>query len=267
MTKILNSDLKPLNLAILHCVGYLNQNRNVTGYAFQLPPQAQPNKHRTLYELLSNVYQPADVPDLGERFELGKALISTIFEIHNIGWMHKNIQAKNILFWPKTDGSNQYDVSKPYLVGFDISRPNQEGEFSEKPDPHPEEEHYRHLDYKSPNPKSFQPSFDMYSLGVILFEIGLWKKIATPPENRSGRPPLPSYHSDPQLIENKVKKGKIDELKMYMGARYRDAVMACLRRSFDAPWKREGLDQLHRQQEYLKLVQDLVVDPFANCKA
>ena len=38
LTKILNSDLKPLNLSILHCVGYLNQSRNVTGYAFRLPP-------------------------------------------------------------------------------------------------------------------------------------------------------------------------------------------------------------------------------------
>ena len=31
LTKILNSDLRPLSLSILHCVGYLNQNSNVTG--------------------------------------------------------------------------------------------------------------------------------------------------------------------------------------------------------------------------------------------
>lgn len=95
----------------------------------------------------SNLYQHGNadsglVPDLGERFDLAKALVTTVFNIHNIGWVHKNIQSKNILFWPKADSSNEPDLSKPYLMGFDISRPNQPGEVSEKPLSHFEDGTY-----------------------------------------------------------------------------------------------------------------------------
>ena len=36
LAKILNQDLKPLGLALLHCVGYLCTNPAVTGYAFSM---------------------------------------------------------------------------------------------------------------------------------------------------------------------------------------------------------------------------------------
>ena len=173
LTKILNSDLAPLGLSVLHCVGYLDQSSKVTGYAFQLPPEAPPGqKPVTLHQLLANVRQPSDIPGLGERFDLAKALVSTVFEIHNLGWLHKNLSPKQIVFFRK--GSDpEPDLSKPWLMGFDISRPNLPGEVSEKPLSDPEDDAYRHPHYKSANPRSFRPPFDIFSLGVILFEIGI----------------------------------------------------------------------------------------------
>ena len=117
------------------------------------------------------------VLDLGERFELVKTLVTTVFNIHNIGWVHKNIQSKNILFWPK-QGRDELDLSRPYLMGFDISRPNQPGEVSEKPMSYFEDDLYRHPQYKGMFARSFQPSFDLYSLGIILYEVGMWRNIA-----------------------------------------------------------------------------------------
>ena len=64
LTKILNSDLKPLSLSILHCVGYLNQSNNVTGYAFRLPNGAQPGQEPfTLYDLLKRIERPNQPKD------------------------------------------------------------------------------------------------------------------------------------------------------------------------------------------------------------
>ena len=64
LTRILNSDLKPLSLSILHCVGYLNQSHNVTGYAFRLPDGAQPGQEPiTLYDLLKRVERPNQPKD------------------------------------------------------------------------------------------------------------------------------------------------------------------------------------------------------------
>lgn len=93
LTKVLNSDLKALNVGVLHCVGYLDQSSTVTGYAFKAPPDTIPGQKPTsLHQLLTNVSKISDVPDLGDRFELAKALVSTVFEILNLGWLHKNIR-------------------------------------------------------------------------------------------------------------------------------------------------------------------------------
>ena len=276
LTRILNSDLKPLNLSILHCVGYLNQSQNVTGYAFRLPSGAQPGqKPVTLYDLLKRVERPnqtKNLPDLGERFELAKALVTTVFNIHNIGWVHKNIQPKNILFWPKSDAAerDEPDLSKPYLMGFDISRPNQPGEVSEKPLSHFEDDLYRHPHYKGLYARSFQPSFDIYSLGVILYEIGMWRNVAyqgTSRSNNPRRPSLPTHNSDPQLVERMVEQGTIMAMKQYTGARYRDAVKSCLSRDFDNLWEMEAGDQQRQLQAYLELFQNMIVDKLAVCNA
>lgn len=268
LTQILNSDLRPLNLAVLHCIGYLEKTKHCTGYAFDLPPHAEPNqKHITLHDLLIRRNRE-DTPDLGERFELAKALVSTVFEIHNLGWMHKNIQPRNILFWPKRDEKSEYDLSKPYLLGFDISRPNQLAERSEKPDPNPEDDHYRHPAYTEVRTRSFQPSFDIWSLGVVLYEIGTWKNAAVEShrDRASSRPPLPSYSSDPRIIEKMVEKGSVSILKRLTGGRYRDAVKACLSREFDQFWdeKNAGSQGLQR---YLEELQKKVVDPISACSA
>ena len=274
LTRILNSDLEPLSLSILHCVGYLDQSRNVTGYAFRLPCGAQPGQEPfTLYSLLKRVERPdqrKDIPDLGERFELAKALVTTVFNIHNIGWVHKNIQPKNILFWPKSDDRNEPDLSKPYLMGFDISRPNQPGEVSEKPLSHFEDDLYRHPHYKGMFARSFQPSFDIYSLGVVLYEIGMWRNIAFQGSSKSSnprRPSLPTHNSDPQLVERMVEQGTIMAMKQYTGARYRDAVRSCLSRNFDNLWEMEAGDQQRQLQAYLEKFQNTVVDKLALCNA
>ncbi|KAL9129224.1 MAG: hypothetical protein Q9217_002265 [Psora testacea] len=269
LTSILNSDLRPLNLSILHCVGYLNQSKNFTGYAFRVPDHARRGqKHVTLHDLLSRVRNSRDMPDLGDRFGLAKALVSTVFEIHNIGWMHKNVQPRNVVFWPKEGAEDEADITKPYLMGFDVSRPNQPDEFSERPRSRPDDDHYRHPSYKGPEARSFQPSFDFYSLGVVLFEIGIWRNLAASVSSHGSRPTLPSYRSDPLLIEKMMEKGPQLELRKYTGGRYRDVVTACLDKGFDFFWEDPpAYDRQTQLQRYLRQVQNKIVDPLAVCNA
>ena len=86
----------------------------MTSYAFRLPLDALSGQDPVaLHQMLMHTKKPSDIPDLSERFELAKALVSTVFEIHNIGWMHKNIQPKNVLFWPKAGTANEPNLSKP----------------------------------------------------------------------------------------------------------------------------------------------------------
>ncbi|MCJ1276534.1 hypothetical protein MMC21_004340 [Puttea exsequens] len=276
LAQILNSNLRPLSLSVLHCVGYLDKNSNVTGYAFRLPENAAPGSSPvTLEHLLKNVRKPEDIPDLGERFDLAKALVNTIFEIHNLGWMHKNISPKNILFWPKSGTKDEWNVSEPYLMGFDIARPNQPGEVTEKPTPQPEDDIYRHPFYKGEKPRTFQPSYDMYSLGILLYEIGRWRRVIVPQTTQhrnanSDRPPLVSIYSDPDFVEKLLEDGSVKDLKRTAGTRYRDAVVTCLRKDFDGVWEQPCHTQEERQkqlQNFLDQVQRRVVDTIAVCNA
>ncbi|KAI4126001.1 MAG: hypothetical protein LQ338_003983 [Usnochroma carphineum] len=277
LTRVLNSDLRALNVAVLHCVGYLDQSSTVTGYAFKIPPEATPGqKPITLHQLLTNpAMKPSDVPDLGDRFELAKALTTTVFEILNIGWLHKNIQPKNVLFWPKKGTRDRWDLSKPYLVGFDISRPNQPGEVSEKPLSDPDDDIYRHPHYRSSSSSStgpFLPSFDMYSLGIMLFEIGIWRNVGYQGSRRPSRPTLETHKSDPNFIEKVVMDGPVMDLKRHMGVKYRDAVTACLSMELDRIWEGKGDGGVGgKGEERLKFfqgeVQTRVVDAIAVCSA
>ena len=267
LTKILNTDLRPLNLAILHCVGYLERASDTTGYAFRLPPGVEPGQSPvTLHHLLCNVKKP----DLGERFQLAKALVSTVFEIHNLGWLHRNIQPKNILFWPKPNSKVETDISKPYLIGFDISRSNLPKGFSVKPLSHTGDDLYRHPLYKGAERHSFQPSFDMYSLGIVLYEIGVWRCITVNPwaaPSISKLRLIPSYPLDPRYIENLVENGSVGELKSFMGMKYQDAVLACLKREFDDIWKKQEGDRQKQLHTYLDQVQNKIVDAISVCSA
>ncbi|KAI4207746.1 MAG: hypothetical protein LQ346_000396 [Caloplaca aetnensis] len=271
LTSVLNSDLRALDVAVLHCIGYLDQSTTVTGYAFKIPPEATPGtKFITLHQLLTNpAMKSSDVPDLGDRFQLAKVLATTVFEILNIGWLHKNIQPKNVLFWPKKGTRDDWNLSKPYLVGFDISRPNQPGEMSEKPLADPDDDIYRHPNYRAENSYSFVPSFDMYSLGIMLFEIGIWRNVGHHGARRGSRPNLETHKSDPNFIEKVVMEGPVMDLKRHMGAKYRDAVTACLSQEFDAIWQpdRSFATREERLQCFQAEVQRRVVDAIAVCSA
>ena len=115
-------------------------------------------------------------------------------------------------------------------MGFEISRPNQPGEISEKPLFRPEDDLYRHPDYKGSNVRSFQQPFDMYSVGVMLYEIGLWRNVAQQRQSSGSRPSLQTHTSDPHFVEKVVMSGPVADLKRYTGTRYEDAVKACLNR-------------------------------------
>ena len=269
---MLNSGLWPLNLSVLHCVGYIDKGSNMTGYIFRLPPGVEPDQSPvTLHHLLCKVSKVDDIPELGERFQLAKTLVSTLFEIHNLGWLHKNIRPKNILFWPKPNSEYKVDITKPYLVGFDLSRPNKPGEFSEKPLSYGgDDELYRHPFYARAAPNCFLPSFDMYSLGVVLYEIGVWRRATVEaPQLGPGKPIRPSIppSSNSQLIATLIKNGTVGSLKIFTGRKYRDAVMACLKGDFDDIWEKQEGDGQKQLHTYLDQVQSRIIDAIGVCNA
>ena len=115
-------------------------------------------------------------------------------------------------------------IVSPYLTGFDYSRPDVPGEPSGE---HPDNDNrafnlYRHPDCQGPPGHSrYRREHDIYSLGVLLFEIGVWR-------------PLIKYYPvnmTPQEFKE-ILLESCAELGPRMGVKYRDVVVRCLTGDF-----------------------------------
>lgn len=281
LVEILNNDLIAKGLRILRCIGYVQASSTMAGYLYQPPPEAVAGSEPiSLYDILNKMERHADIPVLGDRFELAKAIVIAVFEFHNVGWMHKNIQPKNILFWHSKELDGEVNIRKPYLIGFDLSRSNQPDEISEKPIPADEDDVYRHPAYKGAIAGPFKPSYDYYSLGILLFEIAMWRLVSKTPSPRS-KPKQSSPSSavpaasdrdgrrkssiaEPNFIQNTVMY-LAQDLGRYVGAKYRDAVLACIHFEFDAVWDLAGEEE--RNLKLQQAIQAKVVDGIDICQA
>jgi hypothetical protein len=116
--------------------------------------------------------------DLSERFALAQCLCYAVLHWHASGWLHKSINADNIVFLHSKTG--RPIVESPRLLGFERSRPDQMSEESltSVPSTDGNTDWCRHPDYQDPMRDRFHCSYDYYSLGVVPFTLGYWDAIA-----------------------------------------------------------------------------------------
>ena len=109
--------------------------------------------------------------------EMGKYLSSTrgCLAWSDCSKVHESIRSENVLFSPTEHGGTKLvNYGEPWLFGFNFSRP--ESYFSDGlADYSPVNEIYRHPERQGRPEKPFMKVHDIYSLGVILLEIGAAK--------------------------------------------------------------------------------------------
>lgn len=113
-------------------------------------------------------------------------------------------------------------LGKPYLIGFNHSRPNTSGAFTEGPYKNPGEEDYQHPQYANHSSgQRFQPHYDYYSVGLVLLETGLWTSLSDLIEGDI---------EDYTLLEQQRfwLENAVPLLGQSRGAIYRNAVAFCL---------------------------------------
>ncbi|KAI1276054.1 hypothetical protein F5Y07DRAFT_367963 [Xylaria sp. FL0933] len=184
---------------ILSCWGYTQDRYNKRiGMVFSLGKMWNITKPPiALYDVYTKVKR---VP-LGLRFHIAYALADAIKGLHQVGWVHEELKSKNILLLQvkesitmstATAGSSAgdyagLDFKNPYLFGFRWSRP-EEAETDLRADYSPDNNLYRHPD-RWGKPVPFIKAHDVYSLGVVLFEIAYWRPISRicskPDENQT----------------------------------------------------------------------------------
>ena len=207
-------------LRILHCQGYChNPNRRAFGLLYSFP---QGNRIQTLGSFLAKFHSSQYLPDLGTRLRLAYSLASAVLAFHQVSWLHKNLSASNIVFLCSSAITDNHKLllsvlENPYIIGFMHSRSNHVTSFTEGPAPNSTDKDYSHPDYLS-NDQRFEPLFDYYSLGLILFEIGVWRPLHKMTEKKGS----------PTEMLVKLRESWTPVMRLRAGAAYSECVQRCL---------------------------------------
>ncbi|KAH8882402.1 hypothetical protein GQ53DRAFT_885425 [Thozetella sp. PMI_491] len=242
----------------LKCIGVVRLPAPTTGFAFAFDlPEAEfglgTNNNAVPYTLLNALeerrvgHEGPRRPSLGERFAMARALALTVFQLHSVDWLHKSIRSENVLIprqqsqqdpepatestvirWPGVSTVAQAEnpkYARPVLVGFEFSR--EEGDVSTpEQDARPDRNIYRHPDRQGQPDTRFAARHDVYALGVIFLEIGLWQ----PAIRLDARFTADGGGNalDPEATMRALCDHARIRLPHYMGVDYAEAVLACL---------------------------------------
>jgi hypothetical protein len=184
----------------LQCLGYFEDPKQPRfGLVFKLPSSVYSgaaDSHKPLEELRpvtllsvlqtgsKSLHNPSSAtPPLEDRFRLAFTLALTFNKIHGDNFVHKDVNSSNILVFRKNRRQSansralQYALRSPVICSFDLfSEYNIDTSKIAQP-----LNIYRHpQDPKVTGEKDREhgPQFDLYSLGLILLEIGLWVPLA-----------------------------------------------------------------------------------------
>ena len=257
---LLNVNLQAMGLSVLHCVGYIQIKPNLTGFGFRLPREISPrDKPITLQDLLDQWTDKdrLEMPDLGERFDLARALVNTMFELSTMNWAKYCLLPRNILFWPREDGQGRWEIRKPYLVGFHTTIFSQPGGYSKRRATRPDDDYfYRTRSLESMGGRDNYVT-GLYSLGVVLLDVGLWRSTSSLVKERGkerfAKPLTPIVLREAAHI-----------LRTQMGSRYTEAATACIAYVLK---ELPPVVQSDWRKDYLQYFQNKVVDVIAQCSA
>ena len=176
LTDFLRHD-KPTGFRAPSCLGYIEtvdeDNEARFGIVFQKPMDAAA---KTELQTLRTLMKSHRKPSLSARTSLCAVLARCIHSFHAVNWLHKGLRADNIIFFSSpVSGPN---LSEPFVSGYELSRPSIIDTMTEKPVFNPLEDIYRHPSAQSSRTDgNYRKSYDIYSLGIILLEIALWKRV------------------------------------------------------------------------------------------
>jgi Prion-inhibition and propagation len=235
---------------IPHCRGLIKDETNSRiGMIFSFPTPRHPSSTLT-YGTLQDFIRQRSTPAVGRRFHIAKDLSMAVCYLQSVHWLHKLIRSDNVIYFNEKDvsdpvngmGAQPQDMaheSKDFpsfsLVAFDLSRPDHPSESTESISVSTSGYKsrrrnmvlYSHPDWLTKNSANehqrFRPEFDVYSLGLILLEVGLWRTLHHLRE-RTG-----TDHD----FRVKAREEYCNELKAKMGDIYWDAARRCLNNDFD----------------------------------
>ncbi|KAI2468563.1 hypothetical protein F4781DRAFT_397638 [Annulohypoxylon bovei var. microspora] len=248
---------------VLPCIGYIQDRYKKQievvfsiGHAYDIDESPV-----SLYDL----YKRATRACLGLRFGLAYALAIAVEGLHRVGWVHEELKSKNLMFLTKkqdnaerstsrSSSSNDLnmDLANPYLLGFGWSRP-EEADSDLRTDYSLENNAYHHPERWGKPLSKFAKAHDVYSLGVIFFEIVYWKSISAKLEKLRKEPRLGSRDVKNYILETTRK-----DVSHMVGRSFADVIETCL--EFDQKTKGCDAFETHSifKEKVVKVLERLV---------
>lgn len=268
--------------ATLRLLGWFREPRTMRyGLVYEMPnfplyrhvPIGSSPFPRQPQSLLTYLQHGADtdsnnMPNLEDRFRLAFNIASSVLYFHTKGITHRNISSNNILFFPAetpaaSAGGKIWKeglIRNPYVASFDqgaddIANAQEEPFISSI---------YRHPHTMRGLRISFRPAYDLYSLGIVFLEIGLWMPVSKLWKTRYTR-------SDFKI---RLQSVYVKKLAAKCGTTYMRIVDDCLRAGDDLhhPARRSSVQSgssdvhLHSENMQTDLYWD-VVKPLERCCA
>ncbi|KIW88964.1 uncharacterized protein Z519_10448 [Cladophialophora bantiana CBS 173.52] len=181
----------------LPCRGYIKDwaAKDRYAYVFDLPfsmypPTVQQSAARShmdfpslpsMHTLRDMLERPMENPSLNLRLSYAITLLETLLQIHTADWLHKELRSDNILFiqGPQLGNASNEDIllSPIYVAGYVYARLDSPYELTEPTESDFENDLYRHPMSMGPSRGSYRKSFDIFSVGCVLLELGLWASL------------------------------------------------------------------------------------------
>lgn len=253
LVKMLSTQPKPPSFRVLECVGTFHDfedRRFGIVYTF---PSTQSTPFRLHYLLKGGGTKGMRPPHIGQRLTLAKTLAACLQSVHVSGWVHKNINSYNILFFTLANPLSDGDYGKPYLVGFEHSREDEQGVYTRGPESLDGTKHYQHPRYREGS-SAFRKEFDYYSLGLLLLEIGVWECLGNIYNN------VKRLESTPWELRDEYMKICNNQILERMGPIYHEVTRTCLEAA-------EAKSNFSREEVDIMVdFQRDVVDKLENCR-
>ncbi|KAN0074896.1 hypothetical protein V8E54_007507 [Elaphomyces granulatus] len=206
LARMLGADTRPEELLTLRCLGYFDEPSS-RRYGFVSDVSA--------LKALIDYPSAESLPSLEDRYQIAYALGLSLAILHTAEWLHKSIRSHNVLFPSSNHG---IAWTRPYLVGFEYSRPDHKDASSEKPADSARFNLYRHPSCQGTPLDRYRREFDIYSFGVLLVEIGTWTSAWKLWDERCAAT---------KFREDLIRLTR-EKMAHYMGVEYRDAALKCL---------------------------------------
>lgn len=212
----------PVKLGLLTSVGAIDKrDTDEFEIVFKIPPSMSDPA-----TLRSKLLAAGSNHSLSDRFRLAVQVATAVCSIHTFGLVHKNIRPENIIVFE--DGTST--LGSAFLVGFEAIR-SEAGHTRLVGDVCWEKNIYRHPRRQGLKLHDVHVmQHDIYSLGVCLVEIGLWRSFVMSTESGKAKksPHFVFDAGNPEFSKGRLHALAKHELPKYMGSKYARIVHTCL---------------------------------------